>query len=311
MRCRSNRFAPGFATMNLAATRSLLVLCLLGAALWWSGCEPREGLLAASEVDEPHYRRGDQLKRAGRNQEALAAFLRVIDKRGGDAPESHLEAGLIYQQHLRDPIAAIYHYRRNLELRPNSPQAELVRQRIEAATKEFARTLPGQPLEGQMQRAELMEVVQRLQQENLQLKDELARLRGVATAVSVPPSTGRATTPGASVPPAGPAPASPPHSRLAADDIPPVPATPIPTPAPNIGPPPGGQTTAAGVLAPPTRPVDGAARVHVVQQGDTLFNLSVRYYGTGSRWREIYAANRDTLRSENDPLRIGMQLRIP
>ena len=156
----------------------LLLFLLLGCAVF-TGCEPRDTMTFTSEVDEPHYRRGSQLLKAGRTQEALAAFLKVIEKRGGDAPESHLEVGLLYLQNVKDPIAAIYHFRKFLELRPNSPQADLVRQRIETATKEFARTLPAQPLEGQMQRVDLMDLVEKLQTENTQLKDEIARLRGL------------------------------------------------------------------------------------------------------------------------------------
>jgi nucleoid-associated protein YgaU len=49
---------------------------------------------------------------------------------------------------------------------------------------------------------------------------------------------------------------------------------------------------------------------HTVTKGDTLMNISQRYYGTRSKWRDIYAANRDVMKSEND-LKIGMQLKIP
>ena len=63
-------------------------------------------------------------------------FLKVIQKRGlNESPESHLEVGLLYQFHFKDPIAAIFHYRKFRELKPNSPQADLVRQRIDAATR--------------------------------------------------------------------------------------------------------------------------------------------------------------------------------
>jgi len=48
----------------------------------------------------------------------------------------------------------------------------------------------------------------------------------------------------------------------------------------------------------------------VVVKGDTLFNLAQRYYGDRSKWREIYAANRQIMRSEND-LRVGMEVTIP
>jgi nucleoid-associated protein YgaU len=46
-------------------------------------------------------------------------------------------------------------------------------------------------------------------------------------------------------------------------------------------------------------------------RGDTLFSLSLRYYGTRSKWRDIFAANRGVLASENSPLKIGVELKIP
>src|SRR5690606_37531444 len=161
--------------MRLRLLLGLCAVLVLGLA---AGCErPATGMLTA-EIDEPAYRRGKELLRQGRNQEALAAFLNVIEQRGGDnAPESHLEVGLLYQQQIKDPIAAIYHYRRYTELKPNSPQADLVRQRIAAATRDFARTLPAQPLENQVMRNDLLEVVERLQRENVELKDQLAAAR--------------------------------------------------------------------------------------------------------------------------------------
>lgn len=267
-----------------------LVLLVVLAGVVFSACEQRDSLPFASEIDEPHFRRGSQLLKAGRTQEALAAFLKVIEKRGSDAPESHLEVGLLYLQNVKDPIAAIYHFRKFLELRPNSPQADLVRQRIETATKEFARTLPAQPLEGQLQRLELMDLVEKLQTENFQLKDEVSRLRGL------PPSsrpmigdgaTDRTATAGGSEP----------------EVLPATPVTPLgpPRTAPGSQPP-AQQTTA------PQQP--GTVRIHVVQQGDTLYRLSTQYYGAGRRWREIYEANRDVMKSETD-LRIGMTLKIP
>jgi nucleoid-associated protein YgaU len=51
-------------------------------------------------------------------------------------------------------------------------------------------------------------------------------------------------------------------------------------------------------------------RKHIVAKGDTLFSLAQKYYGDRSRWRDIYAANRDVLPSENS-LRLGMEIKIP
>jgi nucleoid-associated protein YgaU len=47
-----------------------------------------------------------------------------------------------------------------------------------------------------------------------------------------------------------------------------------------------------------------------VAEGDSLTRISLRYYGTATRWSEIYEANRDVLSGENS-LRPGQRLRIP
>ena len=159
---------------------------LLGvAALWLAGCSDSDRVKTAAEIDEPGYREGQTLLKTGRRQEALSAFLKVVDLRGDDAPESHLEIGLLYAQHINDPLSAIYHFRKFLALRPNSPQAPLVRQRIDAATREFARTLPAQPLENQLQRVDLVATLDKLKQENESLKQELADLK-IGTVLKIP-----------------------------------------------------------------------------------------------------------------------------
>jgi nucleoid-associated protein YgaU len=60
---------------------------------------------------------------------------------------------------------------------------------------------------------------------------------------------------------------------------------------------------------PPTRGPHGGAK-HVVEDGDTLIDLSRRYYGTGEKFNVIYNANRDQLGAP-DRLRPGMVLTIP
>ena len=131
-------------------------------ALFVVACDTNRGLQITAEVDEPHFRRGMQMARSGQNQVALEAFLKVIEKRRSDAPESHLEAGQIYLNHIEDPIAAIYHFRKYLEARPNSPQAAQVRQLIKTSMREFARMLPGEPYEASIDKIELLEKLEAL-----------------------------------------------------------------------------------------------------------------------------------------------------
>ncbi len=270
-----------------------------------AGCRDAGRRAYATELDEPAFRQGQSLMKSGRRQEALTAFLNVIEKRGNDAPESHIEAGLLYLQHINDPLAAIYHFKKYLAIRPNSPQASLVKQRIDFAIREFAKTLPAQPLPSQFERIDLLARIDRLQRESEDLKQQLSDLKA-----------GRLETPGLSLAAAG---ANGARFDLTPDNIPTVRTR----PQPPAQPPP--RQVAAPVQAPPaatpaqnqTQPTATqpamtarAARTHVVRQGDTLYKLADRYYRDKSRWRDIYAANRDVMKSEAD-LKIGMALEIP
>lgn len=56
---------------------------------------------------------------------------------------------------------------------------------------------------------------------------------------------------------------------------------------------------------------DGAAsQFHQVVKGDTLWAVSKKYYGKGSRYPEIFEANRPML-SHPDKIYVGQVLRIP
>jgi LysM repeat protein len=318
----------------LPHTRLLASLLALVLMLGWAGCGDSERFSYASEADEPNYREGQSLLKAGRRQEALTAFLKVIDKRRDDAPESHLEVGLLYAQHINDPLSAIYHFRKYLALRPNSPQAPLVRQRIDAAIRDFARTLPAQPLDSsQLQRVDLVATLDRLKQENEALKQQLADTRAgrglpPLAAAAEPASTVQART--------APAPASETVSfSVDSAAVPtvrtrPAPATPVRTTPPVVSTstPTASRSTAPAATvkstpvttvkpapapthttAPVPAPAAGARR-HTVQKGDTLSKLAQQYYNNRAKWRDIYAANRDVMKNETD-LRAGTVLKIP
>ena len=74
------------------------------------------------------------------------------------------------------------------------------------------------------------------------------------------------------------------------------------TPGPSL---PQGQPVQA-VTPPPTTPT----RTHTVLEGESLSDISDRYYGTPNRWDKIVRANQSTIK---DPDRIypGMKLVIP
>lgn len=298
--------------------RCLIPLCGI-AALWLAGCGDSDRIAYATEADEPYFREGQALLKSGRKQEALSAFLKVIERRV-DSPESHLEAGLLYQQHINDPLSAIYHFKKYLALRPNSQQSTLVKQRIDACIREFARTLPAQPLENQAQRVDLIATLDQLKLENDQLKQQVADLKSGKGDAEI--ATVRTSAPPAQSAPSHltvTAPTAPIQFNLESDAVPTVRTTPTrPAQTPPAAPsratsaPTRPATTATTARsAPQTQtPARPAARRHTVAKGDTLMSIALKYYGNRSRWRDIYAANRNVMKNEGD-IHVGMDLVLP
>jgi len=254
----------------LGRVRTLLLLGALLAAPLFSGCPAPGDRPDVAEVEETRYRDAKNLQRQGRYAQALTEYLKVIDAREL-APESHLEAGQLYLKHMGDPVYAIYHFRKYLEQNADSPQAEQVRQLIQTAEKEFARGFPARPFNDQIERQDLLELVDQLRQENQNLREQLAmantRLGQLQTAPrqrELEPAEGFYNNP---------------------------------------------QTTPQQPQAQPRQP-PATTRTHVVQPGDTLSSISRQYYGTPSRWEDIFAANRGVIPNANS-LRVGTELRLP
>ena len=285
----------------------LSALTVLAFGLAGVGCGSGESLGLSAETDDAAYREGQQLVKQGRPQEALSTFLRVIARRGEASPESHLEAGLIYKQHIKDPIAAIYHFRKYLEQQPNSRQAPLVRQQIEAAKRDFGRTLPNQPLDSREVRLDGFDQRERLERENEQLRNELATLRGLSgSAPTTLGSVPRGAT-AESVDARLPAPA-------AADEVSAITLAPIanrePEPSTDFQTP----ANAAGSRGKALAPSAAGGRRHTVAAKDSLYAIAKKYYGaaTNARVQALIEANRDVLPAgASTPLKEGMTLKIP
>ncbi len=154
----------------------MIAMGMVSMLLILAGCS-NGGSSAIAEKDETAYKRGQRMLDEQRPDEALAAFLNVIEQRPHDAAESHLEAGRIYLETMDDPVSAIFHFRRFLEYAPDSERESLVRQMILTAEKRFATQLPGKPLESKMEQLELLQMLDELRKENDGLKQQLASLR--------------------------------------------------------------------------------------------------------------------------------------
>jgi LysM repeat protein len=80
---------------------------------------------------------------------------------------------------------------------------------------------------------------------------------------------------------------------------------PPPRPAPTVA-------TAAIQTVEKVQPAVAAkpSRTYLVRPGDTLSRISGSVYGDAGKWRKIYDANRDTMKTETD-IKIGQTLVIP
>jgi LysM repeat protein len=282
-----------------------LLAATLGLLLGGTACGDRDAATLGPETDEPLFVQGKQLEKQGRHPEALNAFLKLIDRRGERASaESHLEAGLICLNHTKDPIEACHHFRKYLELQPNSKEAPYVRGMVDVARREFARTLSARPLEDQSFRLEIAEEVSKLRRENEELRAELAARRGIAP---MPVRSSVITVPDF----AGSKAVSPPVAAIADSPITPAPVRSATLGAGSLVQPAPARTQATMAQTTPARPNLGsqpagkANKTHTVAVGDTFYKLSKQY---GVTIEDLAAANGMKVTST---LKLGTVLKIP
>jgi LysM repeat protein len=275
-------------------------------------CGRGGGAVAGSEQDDSDFLRAQDLKKRGLSTEALAAYLKVIARRGEAAPESHLEAGLIYYEKLKEPLKAIYHLQEYLDLQPNSPRRDSVRTTAMAAERDFVfqRLAQSQFAGGELQ--QLQEQVDQLTRENARLEGELKMVReapsGIVTRSEV--MLGASSSQGTPIlvgPSAGMINVGPSSSQASIVIAPPG--------AAKSGPPEAKSAAPAQRSAAPAQKASASTggATHTVRSGDTLNSIARQYYKgdqSAARLNALRQANRDVLKA-GDKLSVGMTLRIP
>ncbi len=125
----------------------------------------REDLVPNEEADAA-FQQGRSFLKVGKEEEALDEFLGVT-RRTLKCPKSHLEAGRLFLtlESRKDPVAAIYHFRRFLLLENESREAPKVKQLIVTAEREIIRDLPGEPYSEYLDSLSLREENERLKRE--------------------------------------------------------------------------------------------------------------------------------------------------
>ena len=116
------------------ATHYRLPTCLIALLLSLTACGPRPGQVDAAEAGNAVAAAGYAAMEAGKWEEAIKCFHDVLDEHP-ELSRIHLDAAMLLQDHVDDPVRAIYHYARYLELRPKTEKRELIQQRVEQARR--------------------------------------------------------------------------------------------------------------------------------------------------------------------------------
>jgi tetratricopeptide (TPR) repeat protein len=300
------------------------ILPLLAVLFFAVACGRGGGGVTGTEQEDSDFLRAQDLKKRGLATEALAAYLKVIARRGEAAPESHLEAGLIYYQNMKEYLKAMYHLQEYLELQPASPRRESVRTAAQMAEREFVfqRLAQSQFAGGELQ--QLQDQVDQLTRDKARLESELKMIRdapsgivtrseiligatpGPATQIQIGPAAGSGSTTGqislGQTQPALPAIGLPPPGSGKSNS--PAEAKASPAPAPRGG------AAAAPKSAAAAKP---AGSTYTVRSGDTLASIARQHYNgdqSSARLNALRQANREVLKN-GDKLSVGLTLRIP
>ena len=180
-------------------TRAIFLFCCLAAALL-SGC-------GDNDVERhPLYLKAMRERAEGHYQEAERTLKRLVAKRP-DAAKLHMALASLYDEHLGDPLGALYHYREAERLGGGAVDAATLQAWMTAARERYAETL------GTIRSKADFEALERA---NAELQNTVIQLRTqIADAVRPEPAAEVAPAP---EPP--PAPDPPPRRihRVAAGD---------------------------------------------------------------------------------------------
>ncbi len=119
----------------------LTMICLIGIAL--NGCAP-SGQSDADDTKEPHFVLGQSRVNAMDYQGAIDAFEQSLEANPRSA-QAHYQLAMLYEQHVPDPAAAIYHYQQYLKFDPKAPNADVVNDHINSCKQQLASDVMAMP----------------------------------------------------------------------------------------------------------------------------------------------------------------------
>ena len=275
--------------------RVLLFSSLAAAVLVLSACNDYVG----KEKSHPLYVKAAKEKSAGEYKEAARCyeeFLLICPK----SSRTHHELGNLYSDNLNDPLRAVYHYRKWMEMNPDDKtNYEDVRLLAETAQKNLFKKLKEEykdSAEAKQAEEELQKLKDQLAQAQNSLKqveEQNQKMKETLLAVKAEREKMNAQT------------AARNKQNLAAAAAAEK-NTAVPGAAAKANP----AAPAAARGKAPAAPVGKTVTSYKVQPGDTLIKISQKCYGTSRYYHLIAEANRGKIGSRNQ-IRIGQTLVIP
>ena len=272
------------------------------AALMLAGCNDYVG----KEKSHPLFIKADRELKAQEYKEAARCyeeFLLICPK----SSTTHLVLGDIYCDHLNDPLRAVYHYRKWMEMNPNDKtNFEDIRRLSETAKKNLFNQLKEEFRDEAADRqkeeetaklkSELTALQERLkltEEQNQKMKEYLLKIKDEREKLNAQTIARNKRSQAA----AGQAQA---QVQAQPEEQPAKPAVPAQTAAPK---------QPAAVQTQTKAPAKaGGQTQHKVQYGDTLIKISRKYYGTQKYYKLIQDANKLGPKGQ---LRPGQVLVIP
>lgn len=293
-------------------SRSLYFLAAVSLAL--TGCDLINKQDAQHDDSRNPYYKQAQQDLDNNNPAAAAADYEAALGANPKLAGAHYQLGIIYGEKLSDPVGSIFHFKRYLELAPNSDQAEKVKELIDKQSQTFAAGLPSSPTQSadeyaklQSDNAALKKQVEDATHTITQLQAQLAQAKHHHDAVAATPPP--ASSPAPAVAADGVTPSAP----VATSEV----AVPVAAPATPATPPRALPLDATNTVASPASPegtpaaATGASRTYTVVKGDSIWKIAHKMYpgDTKNGVDKITEANKDAINGKL--LKIGQVLIIP
>ncbi len=248
------------------------ILCI-SAVLLLQACDER-----LEDSKHPLFIKAKNSLESGKKEDAAKSFSEYL-RVNPDSSAAHYELAILNEDMLDDQLAAIYHYKRYIELAPQSENKENTKLWLEEAERRYFEKARKKFSEEDKLRGELEKLVaekagleaemKKLSVENVELKSKLPQIAG--------------------------------ENAQASQENPP------PAADPAIA----GEKVKPASTVPQSREQKKAqTRMYRVQQGDTLSKISQKFYGDSKHYKLIYEANKDRLKSPAE-LRLGEEIAIP